>query len=365
MGLGAASMAANTTKAVIHMKQHHYVLIAIIVFIGLLYLLAPILPPFLLAALLAYLVSPAVGLLQRWHMPRIAAVSMVLLLLVSIIIVVPLLLIPLLQEQFDLFMTNLPQLNTWLQQTLLPTINQYLPISNFDLNNLTQLLSEHWSQAGGYAATVWKALSSSSITVVTWLFYLVLIPLVTFYFLRDGQAAGQRTKKLLPRSQSNQILRLWRDCNAILGAFLRGQLLVIIAMTILYSIGLKIIGLEFALLLGIFAGITTVIPYVGVMLSIVVTCIAALVQFHDSLPMLYVLLVFAIGIVIENFIAVPYLVGDQVGLHPLIIIFVVLAGGQLFGFLGVLLALPFAAVAKVLMRELQHRYLHSHFYKQS
>ncbi|MBI4005194.1 MAG: AI-2E family transporter, partial [Gammaproteobacteria bacterium] len=205
-------------------------------------------------------------------------------------------------------------------------------------------------------------ITQSGQVLLGWLAYLLLIPVVTFYLLRDWDILVNKIHELIPSQYSQLVTRLARDCDDVLAEFLRGQLLVMLGQGIIYSIGLWLAGLEVALLIGMLAGLVSFVPYLGFIVGISAAAIAALVQFNDVIHLVYVILVFGIGQMIEGMVLSPWLVGDRIGLHPVAVIFAVMAGGQLFGFFGVLLALPVAAVIVVLLRHLRSHYLQSSFY---
>jgi predicted PurR-regulated permease PerM len=190
----------------------------------------------------------------------------------------------------------------------------------------------------------------------------VLIPVLAFFFLRDWDVMVERVAALVPRDHLDTVSRLARESSEMLGGFLRGQFLVMLILGAMYGIGLWIVGLDLGLLIGIIAGLFTFVPYLGPTSGIVLGVIAALVQFGDWKHVLGVLIVFGIGQVIESYWLTPKLVGNRIGLHPVAVIFAVLAGGQLFGFLGMLLALPVAAIANVLLRYAHERYTQSRLY---
>ncbi|HEX7325631.1 MAG TPA: AI-2E family transporter, partial [Rhodanobacteraceae bacterium] len=167
---------------------------------------------------------------------------------------------------------------------------------------------------------------------------------------------------LLPRDAQPTIRRLARETDSVLGAFVRGQLLVMLGLAIYYAVTLKLVGLSVGPLIGMIAGLVSFVPYLGFIIGIVASIIAALAQFHDVFHLVLVLVVFGIGSVLESYILVPKLVGDRIGLHPVAVIFAVLAFGELFGFIGVLLALPLASIAMVLLRFLRERYQASTLY---
>jgi predicted PurR-regulated permease PerM len=172
-----------------------------------------------------------------------------------------------------------------------------------------------------------------------------------------------RVRELLPRRSEAVIVKLAQQSDEVLGAFLRGQLLVMLALAFIYSAGLMMMGLDLALLIGMLAGLVSFVPYLGFIVGILAACVAALFQFQELLPLLYVAIVFGVGQMLEGMVLTPLLVGDRIGLHPVAVIFSVLAGGQLFGFVGVLLALPVAAVIAVLLRYLHTQYKSSALYE--
>jgi len=198
--------------------------------------------------------------------------------------------------------------------------------------------------------------------VLSWLMNLLLIPVVTFYLLRDWDTMVRQINDLLPRRYAPAAARLATEADEVLSAFLRGQFTVMLALGAIYSVGLWLVDLDLALLIGLFAGLVSFIPYMGATVGVVSASVAAIAQFGDLWSVVPVLIVFAVGQTLEGTVLTPKLVGDRIGLHPVAVIFAVLAGGQLFGFLGVLLALPVASVAMVLMRHVHDRYLDSQLY---
>lgn len=192
---------------------------------------------------------------------------------------------------------------------------------------------------------------------------LILIPVVTFYLLCDWERLMRGVKGILPRSAAPTIIRLSKECDLVLGAFFRGQLLVMLFIAVFYSIGLSLIGLNIGIILGIILGIISIVPYLGVVIGVASASIAAYVQFRYFQPVFFVWILFLVGQLVDSFFVTPHLVGDRIGLHPVIVIFAILAGGSLFGFLGVLLALPIAAVIMVWLRFLMERYHESSLYQ--
>jgi predicted PurR-regulated permease PerM len=189
------------------------------------------------------------------------------------------------------------------------------------------------------------------------------VPVVTFYLLLDWNKIIKNIDQLLPRSIEPTIAKLIKESDQVLSAFFRGQLLVMLGLSIIYGVGLSLTGLSIGLILGLILGLISIVPYLGLIVGVLIASIAALIQFGTFSSLLSIWLVFLIGQLCESLLLTPYLVGDRIGLHPVAVIFAVLAGGTLFGFFGVLLALPVAAVLMVWLRFLNNRYHKSAFYQ--
>jgi predicted PurR-regulated permease PerM len=230
------------------------------------------------------------------------------------------------------------------------------------MDKLVAALRAHWQQAGGILASLVASVSRSGLAALGWLVNIALIPVVTFYLLRDWDVLVRHVAALLPRHVEPSVSRLARESDDVLGAFLRGQFTVMMALGTFYSLGLAIVGIDLSLLIGMLAGLVSFVPYLGTIIGIGAGVIAALVQYHDLMHVVLVLAVFGIGQTLEGMVLTPKLVGDRIGLHPVAVIFSVLAGGELFGFLGILLALPAAAVIMVLLRHAHRRYKLSPLY---
>ncbi|MEJ2553467.1 MAG: AI-2E family transporter [Gammaproteobacteria bacterium] len=330
----------------------------------LLYLLAPVLTPFLVGAGLAYLGDPLADWLEARRLSRTMAVVIVFGVMLLLLVVVVAVLLPLLQQQILVFAAKLPGYLDWVQHHALPWLQTRLGMvePGLDMESIKQTLISHWQQLGGVGAQVVGAITRSWLAMLAWLANLVLIPLVTFYLLRDWDTSLQRIAELLPRRIAPIVTRLAKDCDTVLGHFLRGQLSVMLALAVVYCLGLWWVGIQLALLIGLFAGMVSFVPYLGFILGVLAAGIAALVQFHDAWHVLQVFLVFGVGQLLESFVLTPLLLGERIGLHPLGVIFAIMVGGQLFGFVGVLLALPTAAVIGVLLRYAHERYIHSQLY---
>jgi predicted PurR-regulated permease PerM len=331
----------------------------------LLWLLSPVLAPFVFAAMLGWLGDPLVDRMQARGVPRNGAVVIVFAGMTAVALLALLLLVPLLQRQVATLFASLPHYREWLVGTALPWLEAKTGLELvgwLDPSRLFALVRSHWEQAGGAAATLLGYLSRSGFALLGWVANVVLLPVLTFFFLRDWDVFVERIAALVPRDRAVVATRLARESSEVLGGFLRGQLLVMLALGVLYSVGLLAVGLDLGLLVGVVAGLLTFVPYLGPTTVVVLGGTAALAQFGDWQHLVGVGVVFAVGQVIESYWLTPKLVGNRIGLHPVAVIFAVLAGGTLFGFLGMLLALPVAAVANVLLRYAHERYLHSRLY---
>lgn len=324
----------------------------------LVYLLAPILTPFLVGALLAYLGNPAVSGLVRLRVPRVLAVALVFLAFVLLLTALLFILVPALQNQIRSFIAKAPLYFDWLQHTALPWVEAMLGVElKLDVAALRETLLGHWREVGDWVTGIFLYVARSGLGLVGWFAGILLVPVVTFYLLLDWDKLPARLLSLLPPRRHAQATLLARETDAVLGSFLRGQLTVMLALAAVYSAGLMLVGLDLALPVGILTGLLSFVPYLGFITGLLTAAIAAWVEFHDVMLLLGVGAVFLTGQVLESFWLTPRLVGDRIGLHPVAVIFAIMAGGQLFGFTGVLLALPAAAVLKVWLRHLHEVYV--------
>jgi predicted PurR-regulated permease PerM len=331
----------------------------------LVWLLAPILSPFVFAALLGWLGDPLVDRLERAGRARNTAVILVFTVMTLTLVLALVILVPLLERQILTLMESLPRYRDWFIGTALPWLEQRTGLQILawlDPGRLFTLIRENWEDAGGIATTVLGYVSRSGFALLGMIANVVLLPVLTFFFLRDWDLLVGRVGALIPRDHFSTVRKLAMESDAVLGGFLRGQLLVMLTMGVLYGVGLWGIGLDLGVLIGIVGGLLTFVPYLGPATVIVLGGVAALVQFGDWQHLAGVAVVFTLGQIIESYLLTPKLVGNRIGLHPMAVIFSVLAGGQLFGFLGMLLALPVAAVTNVLLRYAHERYTHSRLY---
>ncbi|MEG8130663.1 AI-2E family transporter [Xanthomonas hortorum] len=330
-------------------------------------LLSPILTPFVLALLLAWLGDPLVDRIERAGRSRNMAVSLAFVLALLLFVLALMILVPMIERQIMTLIDALPQMRTWAISTAIPWLEAKTGVELMgwlDPERLIDWIRSHWEQAGGAAKTFFGYVQRSGFAMVTWVINLALLPILAFYFLRDWDRLVERVAAVIPRAYIGTVSRLALESNDVLGGFIRGQFLVMLALGVIYATGLSIIGLNLGLLIGIIAGFISFIPYLGATTGIVLALLAAVVQAQglDLKLLIGVGVVFTVGQLLESYVLTPRIVGDKIGLHPVAVIFAVMAGGQLFGFLGMLLALPVAAVANVLLRYAHEQYTHSDLY---
>ncbi|TFF40008.1 AI-2E family transporter [Pseudomonas sp. RIT623] len=338
---------------------------AALVIAVLLYFLHNILSPFLVGILLAYLADPLVDRLERLGLSRTWGVVVVFSLFTLIFLALLLVLVPMLAKQLVRLYELAPQMLDWLQHVALPWVQSRLGLADgfWKFDKIKSAITEHMGQTTDIVGVLLSQATASSLALIGWLANLVLIPVVGFYLLRDWDLMMAKLRSLLPRQREPQVVGLAGECHEVLGAFVRGQLLVMLALGVIYSSGLMLLGLELGLLIGMLAGLAAIVPYMGFIIGIGAALIAGLFQFGGDLyPMLGIVAVFLVGQALEGMVLTPLLVGDRIGLHPVAVIFAILAGGELFGFTGVLLALPVAAVIMVLLRHVHDLYKESDMY---
>lgn len=334
--------------------------------IWLLVLLEPILMPFFVGMILAYLGDPVTDWLEARGLSRRLSVSVVFLVLALSMVLACLIMIPLLGRQLAQLVESFPAIFNWVQSVVLPEVQAVTGVDlSADFDQLRSALMENWRETGTVAAAVLAQASKSGMAFAVWMGNLALIPVTTFYFLLDWDRLKARLRDLLPRHVEPTVTRLSHECDEVLSAFLRGQLLVMLSLAVIYATGLSLLGLRFGLLIGLVAGLASIVPYLGVIVGISVAALVAFFQFGEWLPLLGVAVVFGIGQLVESTVLQPILLGDKIGLHPIAVIFAVLSGGQLFGFTGILLALPVAAIVMVVLRYLHERYKNSRLYDTS
>ncbi|MBC7916755.1 MAG: AI-2E family transporter [Rhodoferax sp.] len=335
-----------------------------------LWLLAPVLTPFIVAAVLAYALTPLVNRLDRLgrgRMPRVLAVIVVELLLLVALLGIALLIVPILAKEVPLMREQVPLLLDRLNGAMKPLITQWgLPIS-LDVASIKafvlKYLNANFEEAFGSVMTSLKLGGSVAFALIG---NAVLIPVALFYLLMDWERFIASLTQLVPARARASFDSFTQEADAVLGQYLRGQLLVMLVMAAFYSIGLALFGLDLALPIGVFTGLAMFVPYLGFGLGMLMAILAGLLQFSATsgpgTAVLMVAVVYGLGQLVESLYLTPRLVGERIGLHPLAVIFALLAFGQLLGFVGVLIALPASAVLLVAIRRTWVGYLDSKLY---
>ncbi|NPC56272.1 AI-2E family transporter [Caenimonas soli] len=343
-----------------------WLLIAMLAVLAL-WLLGRVLTPFVVAAVLAYALTPLVDRLDalgRGRMPRVIAVAIVELLLILALVSLFLMVVPIMAKEVPLIREQLPFLFDKLNATIAPWLEQLgitLPLDLASIKaQLVRYLSANFEEALGSVFSSLKIGGGVALIVVG---YAVLIPVALFYLLLDWKQVVVRVLELVPPRARASVDSFTTEADQVLGQYLRGQLLVMLTMAAFYSIGLALFGLDLAVPIGVFTGLAMFVPYVGFGIGLVLAIVAGVLQFASIKALVMVATVYGAGQVIEGFYLTPRLVGQRIGLHPLVVIFALLAFGQLFGFVGVLVALPASAVLFVAIRRLRDGYMGSKLYQ--
>ena len=333
--------------------------------------LGPVLTPFAAAAILAYALQPLVEWQVRRRLPRFAAVTITLLLTLLVLVSLILILVPILQRESSQIRTQLPglvaSLTTTLNNGLIPWLRDTLGLSvTLDSAALKTWVAQHLSSSGDdWAALAFNYIKSGSNTIVQFVGLLFLVPVALFYLLLDWPKATATLRGLVPPRWQAVVADWLQEIDTLLGQYVRGQGLVMISLAAYYSICLALAGFELWLPLGVLTGLLIAIPYLGFATGLLFALIAGMLQFGPARGLLSVAIIYGIGQVLEGVGLTPYLVGERIGLHPLAVIFALLAFGFLFGFIGVLLALPMAAVVAIALRRLRRGYVDSDFFARS
>lgn len=336
-----------------------------VVLLALLWLLTPILTPFVAAAVIGYMLNPGVDWMARRRIPRALGVLIAIVGVAMLIAALMLVVLPILADELPLLLQRIPVLLAKVEQAASPWLRQMGINVKLDIPALQKAITSRVAFGDGSftALLTWLRIGGSAL--MGWAATLFLIPIVLFYVLLDWHGLRQRIADNVPRRWQSLVADMTEEADSLLAQYLRGQLLVMLLLAAYYSITLAIAGFDIALPVGMMTGLLVFIPYIGFGLGMVLAIIAALLQFDGWYGLISVALIYGFGQFIESFYLTPQLVGERIGLHPLTVIFALLAFGQLFGFVGILLALPASAILSVVFGRLRRHYLNSSFYNQS
>ncbi len=344
----------------LRLRDHWHWLVGGLALVGVLWVLGPMLMPFVVGAILAYVGDPIVDWLERRGFSRTWGVVLVFATITLVIALLILMIAPMIYAQTVTLIESAPEALRWIQDVFLPKLGITVPDNlRLDANYIRRWVTDHWQEATGAAGVV----AQSGLAALAVIANIALIPVVAFYLLRDWDNMVAACDRFTPPRWRPLTRRLAGECDDVLGSFIRGQGLVMLAMAIYYCVTLSILGLKLSLVVGIIAGTLTFVPYLGFAVGFAAAMIAVLVQDPSLWMIAWVVVIFTIAQMLEGNVLVPWLVGDKIGIHPVTVIFAILAGGQLMGFTGVLIALPVAAILAVLARELNRRWRASDFYR--
>ncbi len=330
----------------------------------LLWLLGPVLTPFIIAAVLAYALHPAVEALAARRMPRLLAVVLVEVVAIAALLALVLLIIPVIAKEVPLLKQQIPVLIERADKTLVPWLAQFgIHVSLDSASVKAFLLKALDANFEDWMSTVLSSARSGGSMLLALIGNALLMPLVLFYLLLDWPSLVVRAQALIPPRQRPAVLGFLDECDSVLGQYLRGQVLVMTVLAVYFSVALALAGFDLALPVGVFTGLAFFIPYLGFGLGLVLALIAGALQFSGWYGVIAVAAIYGVGQVAESLVLTPRLVGERIGLNPVAVIFALLAFGHLFGFVGVLIALPVSAVLLVALRRAQSAYLSSRLYQ--
>lgn len=349
-------------------NKNYFYIIGIIVFCIILYATRQILAPFVIAFIIAYALDPLVDKLEEWKLPRTMAIVFFLLSILIILTLTGMIIFPVIKLQVEKFVGDMPDYTVTIQQWFSPIFESVI---KEDPARIKESISNLMEKIGNIppkllastSSLLWSGVSGMLNFIIT-LINLIIIPISCFYLLKDIDPIKEKIKALIPARYEKTVFDLTQETNEVLGGFIRGQLTVAIILAVFYSIGLSIIGTPMSIVIGIIAGLANIVPYLGLLVGLVPAILLTVLQFHDAAHLLGVLLVFGIAQAMEGMVITPRIVGDKIGLHPVVIMLAILAGGQFFGFLGILLAVPVAAVLNVFLKKGIERYKESTLFLQ-
>jgi len=334
-------------------------------------ILGPVLVPFITGAILAYMLNPLVDRLclitiKKWQFPRPIAALIAMITLLACILAVILIILPLIQKELPLLQDQIPKFLDQLNGAIAPKLLEYNIQVQLDSASVKQVLSEQLAKSGKtLLAPVLSSLKVGGTAILGLIANALLIPIVLYYLLIDWHSILTRLRTLIPRRWVDKTTELAQETDNLLAQYLRGQLLVMLILAVYFSSALALAGFSVALPVGILTGLLIFIPYIGFGFGLCLAIIGAVLQFDATHGLLMVAIIYGIGQIVESAYLTPRLVGERIGLPPLAVIFALLAFGQLFGFVGILLALPASAITSVAFNHVRTLYYQSRFYNAS
>jgi len=328
-------------------------------------LISEAIKPFFIAFIISYLLQPAIDFIAaKFKLSSKLSSIVVYLIFLSIFFIALIMLVPVIYGQISTFINNIPKYKNYFQAEILPPVMTKIyavepNIADKIRDSLSNFINSIFTILGSLANNFWHY---TIITINIFVLFL-LIPIILFYFLRDWTKIIENMKSLLPIKSRHKILEILSAINNLLAAYIRGQLNICLLLSIYYSISFSVIGIDLALLLGILTGFLVIIPFIGTIISFILTLTVGYLAFGATTKLLYIILIYLVGNICESYILTPKIIGDKIGLHPLWIIFSIFACGSLFGFIGIFFAIPIAGITKILFFNLIKFYKSSKFYR--
>lgn len=339
-----------------------WTLILVLFCVGI-YTLRSVLLPFVAGIVLGYLFDPLATKFEKWGMGRTLATILVFIVVVLVAVPSFIMIFSVVDSQLTTFVEAAPEyISSFIKRAEPIVLDLHDKFPSLELNTLPEMIKNNLTTGMQFGAKLLKGIISNGFALINLLSLLLITPVVAFYMLRDWDAFVKKVDNLLPRKSKNTIREQFRLIDKALSGFIRGQVSVCVILGLYYSLGLHFVGLELGLLVGFLAGIISFIPYVGSISGFLISIILALAQFGDMTKIIEVVAVFVIGQFVEGNFLTPKLVGDNIGLHPVWVMFALLAGGVLLGFLGLMIAVPVAAIIGVLSRYAINNYKKSNLY---
>jgi putative permease len=324
--------------------------LAFLVVASIIYMVSDTLVPFVISFIFAYLLQPIIDKIsQRFDFPRNLISSAIFAVFISSFIIILLLLLPIIYDQISIFITKIPNYKNNFSIGLSYLVSRIDTIDPDIANKLSESLQNFVNSAFSVVVAAANNIWSYTLATINFFAIIILVPVILYYFLRDWPKMIKSVESILPRKEKNKIGKIFSDINSLLSAYIRGQLNICLLLSAYYFIGLSLIGIDLALLLAIISGFLVIIPFIGAFISLFLMLVSCYFSYGASVEIVYILVLFVIAHIIESYILTPQIIGDKIGLHPVWIIFSVFAAGSVFGFVGIVFAIPIAGVIKILL----------------
>lgn len=341
-------------------------LLVIVALFTLIVVIGKVLIPFIVALILTYIFNPIVEKINSKFKIKRSIISFIISVTIFLVFLsVPLFIIPTMILQLKSIIVSIPDLIHLFNDKVLQVINlKYGTNLTLDLDNMKLLLLNNFSKVYNNV-NVFSPLAKNSFIILEILIYIILIPFILFYSIINWHQFIKFVDSLIPKSYQNNLHHMFHDIDLMLSAYLRGQISVMVIMACYYAIALHIVGLDSGIVIGLLTGLLVFIPYLGILTGLIISLSVGFASFHGMHQIIAVLIAFGIGHVLEGGLVTPFLVGGKIGLNPIMIILALMIFGQLFGFVGVLLALPLSTITVVLLKHAKLYYLKSKYYNET